>query len=916
MASADRSSHSDNPTEKVELPATLQESSVSRDQFETLASETPTSIQRPFPKVEGYELLSILGQGGMGVVYKARQIGLDRLVALKMIRDGMLAGEDPLRRFATEAKAVASLQHPNVVQIYDIGEHEGHPFFSLELVQGGTLADRFKEKKLSHAEAAKLIETLARAAHHAHEHQIVHRDLKPANVLMTQDDTPKITDFGLAKQLETEVLLTHTASGHLLGTPSYMAPEQAWGKNKEIGPAADIYALGAMLYECLVSRPPFCADSILEVLYQVRTQEPQRPRNIDARCPVDLETICLKCLEREPSKRYATALELAEDLQRFQQGDSILARPANLIERSMKWTRRHPTAMGMVGIVLVAIVLFGIQLFIINPSTATNTFSDVGRSIGGSSPPVKNLPPTKQEESYQNLFIQASRIVTSDPKRAKDLLDQTPEELRGWEWGYLNGLAEGKASRNLRPHDGYIAGLSFDPKSKRFFTAGERGRLMRWSSAKEAPVELTSTDNQRLTGLAYSPTENFLLMPTWKLQEQKLPEKKTQLRFDRALAYRGTHPFAQRLTQADVPAMAWMGPVGGPLQKPIPKGEGNLDRLQFGKRDVIYRIMAGKMPISCVAVSHDGQYFAMAVGHLLPRGTTIAPGSPAPSGGRTSPSPKGFPPAKGDFKKEDASQQPPQAKNLPLWTKEQFVFALKNEDVKQGANQRNVVRPQQAAIEVGEVFIWDANAKAPNAKPIRVKADSTPIWLEFDPQNSERLAVAYENGSYDIVNVKSGNSEFDQKKQLANHGNSPLLTLTWHPKKNQLATGDETGVITIRNCETSEALMILPEHSDAVTCLTYDAQGQRLISGSRDRTLKIWDARTGLSLLTLRGHRAAVTRVAFSPDGQWLISTAADGEVRIWNTEFERAPNLPRGIDQGNQNRRGPSPGPAPAPQP
>jgi predicted Ser/Thr protein kinase len=270
------------------------------------------------PGVPGYEILGELGRGGMGVVYKARQCGLNRMVALKMILVGGHAGEAELTRFHIEAEAIARLQHPNIVQVFDSGQSAGHPFFSMEYVEGGTLANRLGHQPQPARQAAQLVAVLARAMHVAHQRGIVHRDLKPANVLLTADGTPKITDFGLAKRLDAEKALTQ--SNAIVGTPSYMAPEQAEARTRAIGPPADIYALGAILYEMLTGRPPFLAETPLDTILQVVADEPAPPSRIQSRVPPELEAVCLKCLRKEPRLRYVTALGLAEDLERFLAG--------------------------------------------------------------------------------------------------------------------------------------------------------------------------------------------------------------------------------------------------------------------------------------------------------------------------------------------------------------------------------------------------------------------------------------------------------------------------------------------------------------------------------------------------------------------------------------------------------------------
>jgi tRNA A-37 threonylcarbamoyl transferase component Bud32 len=325
--------------------------------------------------VPGYEILIELGRGGMGIVYKARHLALNRLVALKMIRTAGLADEQVLNRFRSEAAAVARLHHPGIVQIYDFGQVGHTPYFAMELVEGGNLAKHLAGTPLPSHTAAALVEQLARAVSHAHEQRIVHRDLKPANVLLgsfsrepaasaepalaagsqQHEVVPKISDFGLAKQLESDS--GQTQAGQILGTPSYMAPEQAAGQGHAVGPAADIYALGAILYECLTGRPPFKGASVLETLEQVRGMEPVPPARLHPGLPRDMETICLKCLQKEPGRRYGSAAALAEDLRRFQAGEPILARPVGKLERGVKWVRRNPVLAGALATVLAALLL-------------------------------------------------------------------------------------------------------------------------------------------------------------------------------------------------------------------------------------------------------------------------------------------------------------------------------------------------------------------------------------------------------------------------------------------------------------------------------------------------------------------------------------------------------------------------------
>jgi tetratricopeptide (TPR) repeat protein/tRNA A-37 threonylcarbamoyl transferase component Bud32 len=325
------------------------------------------------PIISGYEVETVLGRGGMGVVFKARHLQLNRTVAVKMMLAGTHACPEELSRFRREAEAVAALRHPNIVQIHDAGEVTGRPYFTMEYVEGGSLAQELAGTPQPAGRATALVATIAEAIHVAHQSGIIHRDLKPANILLTTDGTPKVTDFGLARRLEDGIALT--LSGAAVGTPSYMAPEQAQGQRDAIGPGADIYALGAVLYELLTGRPPFRAETAAATVQQVLADDPVPPSRLNSQVPRDLETICLKCLQKEPQRRYGIAAELVEDLRRFERGEPIAARPVGRLGRMVRWARRRPTAAALSGVLvlasLLALALVGSWLWVGQQRAAT-----------------------------------------------------------------------------------------------------------------------------------------------------------------------------------------------------------------------------------------------------------------------------------------------------------------------------------------------------------------------------------------------------------------------------------------------------------------------------------------------------------------------------------------------------------------
>ena len=328
---------------------------------ETVAAQERAGVV-PTPEVPGYLILGELGRRGMGIVYKARQLNLNRVCALKMFStNGAVTGE-VARRFLAEATTIASVQHPNVVQIYQSGQHDGLLYFEMEFVEGGSLAQRLNGAAWPSSRAARLIDSVARAVDEVHHHRIVHRDLKPANILLAADGTPKVADFGLAKSLDPDA--NFTVAGVILGTPNYVSPEQAQGLSRTVGVATDVHALGAILYELLTGRPPFQGGTKLEVLEKIKTIEPQPPSRLVRGIPEDIEAVCLKCLRKSPAERYDSAGDLAEDLRRFINGEPTLARASNGLKKTTRRSAMLYPALALAALgSLLSLCILGVFLY-------------------------------------------------------------------------------------------------------------------------------------------------------------------------------------------------------------------------------------------------------------------------------------------------------------------------------------------------------------------------------------------------------------------------------------------------------------------------------------------------------------------------------------------------------------------------
>ena len=420
-------------------------------------SDSSTDENWPWPQgnhsvdnsATAYVIRRLIGQGGMAVVYQAQHRQLRRDVAMKMFRPGRLLTSHDVVRIRIEAESMARLAHPNIIQIFEIGENEGIPFLALELATGGTLAERLQHSPMSADVAAELLETLARTVQYAHDRKVIHRDLKPANILFARDGTPKITDFGLAKVLEgrDEDSVSVTRTSETLGTPRYMAPEQANGQNALIGPQTDVYALGTILYECLTGRAPFVSASVPETLQMIRDADPLPPRRLQPSVPRDLETICLHCLEKEPARRYSTSQELSDDLKRFRRREPIRIRPVSAIEKTYKWCRKKPAHATLIALTTTLFMSALIAFFVTvhqEKARMAKLRDDVVQLMKSGRVALDADDLT----AAQSRFQEAWQIVQGEPK-----LSEHETSVTGWLDHSRNALNRSQWKQRIPPRD-------------------------------------------------------------------------------------------------------------------------------------------------------------------------------------------------------------------------------------------------------------------------------------------------------------------------------------------------------------------------------------------------------------------------------------------------------------------------------
>jgi WD40 repeat protein/serine/threonine protein kinase len=887
----------------------------------------PNTLSAPV-QIEGYKILGELGRGAAGVVYRALHLKLNRLVALKVIVAGQHLSQELRQRFRIEAQAIARLQHPNIVQIFDVGEHSQFPFLSLELVEGGNLADWTGGKPRPPVEAARIVCTLARAVEYAHGQGVVHRDLKPSNVMLgivsgqRSKRELKITDFGIARMPVAGAAESRmTQTGELLGTPAYMAPEQARANPNEIGPATDTYSLGAILYELLTGRPPFQGATPLDTLMQATRQDPVSISLLVPRVPRDLNTICLKCLEKDPAKRYRTTGELADDLGRFLKNEPIHARPLSPVGRLARWTRRHEgLAAALSGVFLLLVALSAGSLIATahfrkleqeEKTLADEKEIERGKAVTAQQNEselrrqAENAALELRKNSYfdqMNLAAQAA-ISPSGIGRVSDWLApwaQGEPDLRNWEWFYFDGICH-RDLLTISQHEHEVQDVAWDIKGERIASAGADGKVWIWGafdgqeirSLSGNQIDLRrvawSRDGQRLATVSWDGTATIwspdtgekilkfagngttLLSITWSADGKRVATAGMDHTIKIWNAATGSIEFILRGHTSDVRDVAW-----SPDGKQIASASADHDiRIWDSTTGNVVRTLRGHLNfVNRIAWSPDGSEIASASNDLTAKIWNAESGAEL----RT---------LRGHVLGVSSLAWSPDGTKLVTGSDDQ---TLKMWSVKDGVELFTLRghtaritsvgwRPDGTRIATGSsdstIKIWDA-AEGAEVTSLVGHKDSVNS-LAWSP-DGKRLASG---GADQIVRIWMAAAATEQFGLPGHSGQ--LHAVAWSPDGTRLASAGEDHTIRLWDAIGGSELKSIHVDTDLVCSLAWSPDSRQLASGGFDHLVRIWDASSGREVQQCQGHEGNVNCLAWSPDSKSLASASGDATVRIWD---------------------------------